>query len=133
MANNIIHFCNRGFVNETKINVQLILWQKSKFEVTNVYSNAEVESEITLGLHEMPSIPKIYKTSLNKNNDCLGIGNVFNPSGKLFPSATERLTQDQYAVGDLSGKYNYDSSSWDVFLPLFGGNSVIHRSLAVYM
>lgn len=112
----------------------MTLWQKSKFEATNVHSNAEtMQSDITLGLHEMPSIPKIYKTSFNKNNDCLGIGSVFNPSGKLFPSTTERLTQDQYAVGDLSGKYNYDSSSWDIFLPLFGRNSVIHRSLVVYM
>lgn len=119
-------------MNETKINLQLTLWQKSKFEVTNVYSNVEtMQNDISLGLHEMPPIPKIYKTSLNKN--CLGIGNIFNPTGKLFPSGADRLTQDQYAVGDLSGKYNYDNFNWDVFLPLFGENSVIHRSLVIYM
>lgn len=115
------------------MNLQLTLWQKSKFEVTTVYSKTDlVQNDITLGLHEMPSIPKTYKTSFNKNNNCLGIGNIFNPTGKLFPAVTEILTQDQYAVGDLSGKYNYDSSSWDTFLPLFGTNSVIHRSLVLY-
>lgn len=81
----------------------------------------------------MPSIPKIYKTASNLNNNCLGIGNIFNPTDQLLTAETERHTQDQYAVGDLSGKYNYDSSSWDVFLPLFGKNSVIHRSLVLYM
>lgn len=121
-------------MNETNINLELTLWQKSKFEVTNVYSKAETaQNDISLGLHEMPLIPKTYKTPLNKMNNCLGIGNVFNPTGKTFPATAERLTQDQYAIGDLSGKYNYDSSSWDIFLPLFGSNSVIHRSLVVYM
>lgn len=112
----------------------MTLWQKSKFEVTNVYSKVEtIPSDTTLALHEMPLIPKTYKTPLNINNNCLGIGNIFNPTSKLFPTVTERLTQDQYAIGDLSGKYNYDSSSWDIFLPLFGSNSVIHRSLVIYM
>lgn len=121
-------------MNETKIKLELTLWQKSKFEVTHIYSKAEaMENDITLRLHEMPQIPKTYKTPLIINNSCLGIGNIFNPTGKSFPAAAERLTQDQYAIGDLSGKYNYESSSWDVFLPLFGVNSVIHRSLVLYM
>jgi len=121
-------------VNETKINLELTLWQKSKFEVTNVYSKVEtVQNDITLRLHEMPMIPKTYITPLNTNNNYLGIGNIFNPTGKVFPAGAERLTQDQYAVGDLSGKYNYDNSNWDIFLPLFGRNSVIHRSLVLYM
>lgn len=127
-------FCYRGFVNETKINLELTLWQKSKFEVTNVFTKVEtVQNGLTLSLHEMPSIPKTYKVPSNIHNNCLGIGNVFNPAGQLSPSTAERLTQDQYAVGDLSGKYSYGSSSWDIFLPLFGSNSVIHRSLVLYM
>lgn len=121
-------------MNDTKIKLELVLWQKSKFEITNVYSKAEtMENDISLRLHEMPQIPKTYKIPLNINNSCLGIGNIFNPTGKSFPAEAERLTQDQYAIGDLSGKYNYESSSWDVFLPLFGINSVIHRSLVLYM
>lgn len=55
-------------------------------------------------------------------------------------------TQDQYPVGDLSGKLlrrNNDSelvpgseelkgSFWDLFLPLQGRHSIIHRTLVVY-
>jgi len=127
-------FFYRGFVNETKIKLELTLWQKSKFEVTNVYTKADsIQNDITLRLHEMPSIPKTYKTPSNLNNSCLGIGKIFNPTSKLFPAEAERLTQDKYAIGDLSGKYNYDSSSWDTYLPLFGSYSVIHRSLVIYM
>ncbi|XP_026804205.1 uncharacterized protein LOC113547860 [Rhopalosiphum maidis] len=124
----------KGFVNETKIKLELRLWQKSKFEITNVYSKADsIQNDITLRLNEMPFIPKTYKTSLNINNNCLGVGKIFNPTGKLFPAEVERQTQDKYAIGDLSGKYNYDSSSWDAYLPLFGSNSVIHRSLVLYI
>lgn len=43
-------------------------------------------------------------------------------------------TQDMYAVGDLSGKLDYISKpEWDIFLPLFGPNSVLHRTIAIYM
>lgn len=120
-------------MNETKINLELTLWQKSKFEITNVYSKVETDqNDMTLRLHEMPLIPKTFKTSLNSNNSCLGIGGIFNPTGKSFPAEANRLTQDLYAIGDLSGKFNYDSSSWDTFLPLFGSNSIIHRSLVLY-
>lgn len=112
----------------------MTLWQKSKFEITNVYSKADsIQNDITLRLHEMPLIPKTFKTPLILNNNCLGVGNIFNPTGKLFPAEVERQTQDKYPIGDLSGKYNYDSSSWDTHLPLFGSNSVIHRSLVLYM
>lgn len=47
-------------------------------------------------------------------------------------------SQDVYAVGDLSGKHgdvHYIGSvltMWDIFLPLYGPNSVAHRSLAFY-
>ncbi|CAH0763523.1 unnamed protein product [Diatraea saccharalis] len=58
-------------------------------------------------------------------------------------------TQDQYPVGDLLGKYKdrteylnhkyllpglaneLSGAYWDVFLPLYGVNSVVHRSLVV--
>lgn len=121
-------------MNETNINLELTVWQKSKFEITNVYNKVETDqNDITLRVNEMPLIPKTFKTSSNINNNCLGIGYIFNPTGKQFPAEAERLTQDQYAIGDLSGKFNYDSSSWDIFLPLFGRHSVIHRSLVLYM
>lgn len=46
---------------------------------------------------------------------------------------TGEVSQDSYAVGDLSGKIGYDSKrSWDIYLPLFGRHSVAHRSLVIY-
>lgn len=55
-------------------------------------------------------------------------------------------TQDQYAIGDLSGKLLrrnneiqlvtsgeiLNGTYWDVYLPLRGIYSVIHRSLVIY-
>lgn len=55
-------------------------------------------------------------------------------------------TQDQYSVGDLSGKLlgrnnatvlvqggqELNGTFWDVFLPLQGKHSVVHRSLVIY-
>lgn len=55
-------------------------------------------------------------------------------------------TQDQYPIGDLSGKLlNRNNASivvpgsqelngmfWDVFLPLQGVYSILHRSLVIY-
>lgn len=55
-------------------------------------------------------------------------------------------TQDQYPIGDISGKYlgrnNFTSlvpgsqelsgEYWDVFLPMQGQHSIIHRSLVIY-
>ena len=46
--------------------------------------------------------------------------------------------QDAYAVGDLSGKYgdlHYIGpvlNLWDIFLPLYGPSSIVHRSLVLY-
>lgn len=55
-------------------------------------------------------------------------------------------TQDQYPIGDLSGKLlkrnnetelipgtqELSGNYWDAYLPLQGRHSVIHRSLIVY-
>ncbi|XP_050440615.1 uncharacterized protein LOC126845769 [Adelges cooleyi] len=123
----------KGLINETDVKAELVFWQRSPFEITHIYTKAETNQiNVALRLHEMPPIPKTYKMPLDQNVNCLGIGNIYNPTGKTFPAPIERITQDEYAIGDLSGKYNYDGSSWDLFLPLFGTRSVIHRSLALY-
>lgn len=55
-------------------------------------------------------------------------------------------TQDQYPIGELSGKLlrrnnrkqlvpesgELQGAYWDIFLPLQGRYSVIHRSLVIY-
>lgn len=70
------------------------------------------------------------------------IGTTFNPT-KVPKSSSKKhsLTVDQYAIGDLSGKYgplkddekgNVMQIHVDLKLPLFGRNSIIGRSLAIY-
>lgn len=91
-------------------------------------------------------------TLANTNTYCDTTGSIFNPTdidNDNKPPAGYG-TQDQYAVGDLSGKlqmrnkdypHNYllpitpgnelNGIYWDVFLPLHGINSVIHRGLTI--
>lgn len=86
------------------------------------------------------------------NNRCATTGLLYNPSNveqrNLPPPGYG--TQDQYAVGDLSGKlqnrnkgypHNYllplspgnelNGIYWDVFLPLQGHSSVVHRGITI--
>ncbi|XP_054261582.1 uncharacterized protein LOC128985759 [Macrosteles quadrilineatus] len=85
-------------------------------------------------IHELPATPDIGDTKEHRH--CQGIGVVYNPSNK--PTAAEaplpgEVSQDLYAVGDLSGKVGYDNKRrWDTHLPLFGRHSVAHRSFVVY-
>lgn len=88
----------------------------------------------------------------NVKSYCDSTGNIYNPSdvdNNSKPPAGYG-TQDQYPVGDLSGKlqmrnknypHNYllpitpgnelNGIYWDVFLPMHGIYSIVHRSLIV--
>uniref|UniRef100_A0A1B6GD08 Superoxide dismutase copper/zinc binding domain-containing protein n=1 Tax=Cuerna arida TaxID=1464854 RepID=A0A1B6GD08_9HEMI len=113
------------------------LQQVSPFGATQVGVRWDNKPEGLGGLriHELPALPDIGRTSQRKY--CQGIGAVYNPSNR--PTAADaplpgEVSQDSYAVGDLSGKVGYDNKRrWDVFLPLFGRDSVAHRSLVVYI
>lgn len=84
----------------------------------------------------------------NVTQYCNSSGPMWNPSNiDLQAIPPPGLgTQDQYAIGDLTGKllgrskdyphsfFRYQSGElagiyWDVFLPLYGKNSVMHRNL----
>lgn len=91
-------------------------------------------------------------TLANTNNYCDSSGGIYNPTDvdnnqKPPPGFG---TQDQYPIGDLSGKlqmrnkdypHNYllpitpgnelNGIYWDVFLPLQGISSVVHRGLTI--
>ncbi|KAJ2940014.1 hypothetical protein O0L34_g14045 [Tuta absoluta] len=82
---------------------------------------------------------------------CATVGNLYNPNGVDVASLPPpgMGTQDQYAVGDLFGKYKdrteylthryllpglaieLTGAYWDVFLPLSGPHSVLHRSMVL--
>ncbi|XP_025262110.1 uncharacterized protein LOC105249019 [Camponotus floridanus] len=100
-------------------------------------------------IHELP--PEPAKSVGITIDTCLTTKNLFNPLNiveKTTPPAGFG-TQDQYAIGDLSGKlqgrkegyYHNDilpgsaklsGIYWDTYLPLSGIHSIVHRSLVLY-
>lgn len=97
-------------------------------------------------IHELPIEPP--KTVSNAENLCLSTKFVYNPLkldiNKLPPNGLG--TQDQYPIGDISGKLlgrnnindlipgsqELHGSYWDVFLPLQGRESIVFRPLVIY-
>ncbi|CAH0683875.1 unnamed protein product [Chilo suppressalis] len=107
-----------------------------------------VSSTLQYAVRQLP--PKLIDANHVKDI-CNTTGEIYNPTGldlKNLPPAGMG-TQDQYPVGDLLGKYKerteylnhkyllpglaneLSGAYWDVFLPLYGINSVVHRSLVV--
>ncbi|KAL6264113.1 hypothetical protein P5V15_004191 [Pogonomyrmex californicus] len=100
-------------------------------------------------IHELP--PESAKSVGISINPCLTTKKLFNPLNideKTTPPAGFG-TQDQYAIGDLSGKLqdrkegSYHNNIlpgsarlngiyWDTYLPLSGIHSIVHRSLVLY-
>ncbi|XP_031842214.1 uncharacterized protein Rsod isoform X2 [Nomia melanderi] len=100
-------------------------------------------------IHELPA--ETAKTVSDTTEICKTTGKIYNP-GKIDEATVPPAgfgTQDQYAIGDLSGKlqgrkegsYHYDILSgsaklsgiyWDTYLPLSGIHSVIHRGLVLH-
>ncbi|KAB0794972.1 hypothetical protein PPYR_11811 [Photinus pyralis] len=115
---------------------------KGDLETSLVYSSSVAGYRI----HELPIAAA--KTVGQMENSCLTTKFYYNPLkinvNMLPPNGYG--TQDQYPVGDLSGKLlgrnkfvslveggqELSGQYWDVFLPLQGQFSVIHRSLVIY-
>ncbi|KAF5278486.1 hypothetical protein FQA39_LY05975 [Lamprigera yunnana] len=115
---------------------------KGDLETKLVYSSSVAGYRI----HELPMTPA--KTVGQIENSCLTTKFYYNPlrvNVNILPP-NGYGTQDQYPVGDLSGKLlgrngfvnlvqngqELSGSYWDVFLPLQGQYSVMHRSLVIY-
>ncbi|XP_017780045.1 PREDICTED: uncharacterized protein LOC108565217 [Nicrophorus vespilloides] len=140
------------------INGDIVMKQHNRFEPTFLNFNittarGDLETRVVYGssvasfwIHELPMSPA--KTVGQTGNPCLTTKFIFNPHkiniNEVPPNGYG--TQDQYAIGDLSGKLlrrNNESQLvhgsqeligkyWDVFLPLIGKDSVVHRSLVIY-
>ncbi|XP_015118809.1 uncharacterized protein LOC107042324 [Diachasma alloeum] len=100
-------------------------------------------------IHDLPRDPR--DTNHQVGTECLSTKGLYNP-GKLDVNATPPAgfgTQDQYAIGDLSGKLQgrregtqhqdilpgsakLNGIYWDIFLPLSGRHSVLHRSIVLH-
>ncbi|KAL9892126.1 superoxide dismutase family protein Rsod isoform 1-T1 [Glossina fuscipes fuscipes] len=151
----------KTFVNFAGLKGDVTYTQRSKFDPTflNFSINAASENSThtvqqfaedvsSFRIHTLPPTPQKY----GHPNYCHSTGSLYNPKEietHVIPPPGFG-TQDQYPVGDLSGKlqsrnkhyfhhYQLPGSSselnglyWDVFLPLRGIDSIAHRSLVIY-
>nr|BBG74654.1 superoxide dismutase 6 [Tribolium castaneum] len=115
---------------------------RGDLETRLVYSSSVAGYKI----HELPVKPS--KTLGQNENSCLTTKFVYNPV-KIDPNVAPPSglgTQNQYLVGDLSGKlqgrnnqtvlvptgHELSGLYWDTLLPLQGKFSIIHRTLVIY-
>ena len=152
------HF--RTTINSNGVKAELKIKQRHRFEPVwlnisiaaannKLRDNTELARDIAgINIRTLPPDPVL----ASAENHCSSCGPIFNPTSvqleKVPPPGFG--TQDQYAVGDLSGKLlnrnkNYthhffiDQNSaelngiyWDVFLAIQGENSIVHRGLAIH-
>ncbi|KAK2588649.1 hypothetical protein KPH14_006415 [Odynerus spinipes] len=150
---------SRTLINSRGLKGEVTLSQETPFNPTWVnISLTPVNLEARLRyatkvanyrIHELPPEPAKFLKDVGES--CLTTKNMYNPSKideKTIPPAGLG-TQDQYSIGDLSGKlqgrkegsYHNDilpgsatlhGIYWDTYLPLSGVHSVVHRSLVVH-
>jgi Cu/Zn superoxide dismutase len=146
----------KTFINAKGIKGEVTFVQKSKFEPTwlnftfaptdssSLRKKFEFAKSIAgFKIHELP--PSLQFT--DGDNKCTTLGHIFGSHyfGNVNFPPSGYGTQDQYMIGDLTGKltgrnkmehhdYVIESGSnelsgiyWDIFLPLNGKNSIINR------
>ncbi|XP_053977399.1 uncharacterized protein LOC128875655 isoform X1 [Hylaeus volcanicus] len=150
----------KTLINSQGIKGEVTLTQVTPFEptwinisltpVNNLETRLRYATKIqSYKIHELP--PQTTVSLSNPDEVCKTTKNMYNPSNidviNVPPAGLG--TQDQYAVGDLSGKlqnrkegsYHNDilpgsaklsGIYWDTYLPLSGLHSVAHRSLVLH-
>uniref|UniRef100_A0A146LIY5 Superoxide dismutase copper/zinc binding domain-containing protein n=1 Tax=Lygus hesperus TaxID=30085 RepID=A0A146LIY5_LYGHE len=115
----------------------LNLEQRSQLTPTKVQLNITRVTEPVLGgfrVHALPALPPL--DNAPHLDRCKEIGGVYNPTSKGIAADAPipgEQSQDNYAVGDISGKLGYAAArEWDVFLPLMGKHSVVLRTFVIY-
>ncbi|XP_046613525.1 uncharacterized protein LOC124301932 isoform X1 [Neodiprion virginianus] len=149
----------KALINSNGIKGQVTLVQESPFNPTWVNVSLSPVNDLATRLryatkiasykiHNLPQQP--VGNLVRGENPCLSTDSVFDPL-KIHNANTPPAglgTQDQYAVGDISGKlqgrkegsyHNIVANSaelsgvyWDTYLPLSGMYSVVHRSLVLH-
>ncbi|XP_075676514.1 uncharacterized protein LOC113797784 [Dermatophagoides pteronyssinus] len=118
---------------------QVMFSQESPIDPTLVDIELKINKyAYSYGIDELPTIAR----TAESNKICPNINNIiYNPTNiSPFSVPIEGLgTSDQYAIGDLSGKYgtllqksDEKISTVDFNLPLFGPESVVGRALVFY-
>ncbi|KAI2811849.1 hypothetical protein BLOT_003029 [Blomia tropicalis] len=127
------------FDNDPHLVGQVMFSQESPIDPTLVDIELKHnEYAYSYGIDELPTISRHNE----EIKQCANINNIiYNPANiSPFSVPIEGLgTSDQYAIGDLSGKYgtllqkqDEKISTVDFNLPLFGKNSIVGRALVFY-
>ncbi|XP_017091861.2 uncharacterized protein Rsod [Drosophila bipectinata] len=148
----------KTFINSGGVKGEVTFTQRSKFDPTFLNFTLEAplsqhvsrkfaEDVAAFKIHSLPPVPQ----RMGHEDYCWTTGEMHNPrelNDNIPPPGYG--TQEQYAVGDLSGKlqgrnkgyfhqYVLPGTSselsglyWDVFLPLQGRHSIVQRSLVIY-
>lgn len=147
----------KSVFNSNNMKGEITLMQNSRFEPTWInVTVAPTDNDPLTGEKYAARLKRFQINTLaphpslksNVTQYCNSSGPMWNPSNiDLQAIPPPGLgTQDQYAIGDLTGKllgrskdyphsfFRYQSGElagiyWDVFLPLYGKNSVMHRNL----
>lgn len=124
---------------EDHLQAQVMFSQESPIDPTLV--DIELKSNThaySYGIDELPTISR----GSEEPKECANINNIIYNINNISPFSVpiEGLgTSDQYAIGDLSGKYgtllqkaNEKISTVDFNLPLFGSQSIVGRAMVFY-
>lgn len=153
-----LRFC-RTFINSGGVKGEVTFTQRSKFDPTFLnftlatplahhVSRKFAEDVSGFKIHSLPPTPQ----RIGQPDYCETTGELHNPRELQLDHAPPPGygTQEQYAIGDLSGKlqgrnkkyfhqYVLPGTSselsglyWDLYLPLQGRHSIAHRSLVIY-
>lgn len=127
------------FPSDSDVQGSLTFSQETPFDATKVEASLKLNTKAySYGIDLIPTI----RRRKNEPKSCPNIKEtIYNP---FFKDPEEippegQGTTDQYAVGDLSGKFGTLSNknqefftTWDFNLPLFGQFSVVGRAVVIY-
>ncbi|XP_052836220.1 LOW QUALITY PROTEIN: uncharacterized protein LOC128252495 [Drosophila gunungcola] len=148
----------KTFINSGGVKGEVTFMQRSKFDPTFLnftlgaplsqhVSRKFAEDVAAFRIHSLPPVPQ----RMGHEDYCFTTGEMHNPreiSDNIPPPGYG--TQEQYPLGDLSGKLQGRNKAywhqfvlpgtsselnglyWDVFLPLQGRHSIYQRSLVIY-
>ena len=114
---------------------QIVFKQSSPFSPTTVRIELSGLSSRADGyhVHEFP-----VDETISESSKCTAAGGHFNPRN-IVRNSSSPTTFDAYEIGDLSGKFgglldqnSFNSNYSDPYLPMFGTESIVGRSVVIH-
>lgn len=151
---------SKVLINMDGVTGQVEFTQRSPYDPTWANfqleaSDKEYESNLrfigSMATYTIRELPPKLQDAEHYKEICNSTGNIYNPLNLELKGAPPAGlgTQNQYAIGNLFGKYKdrteylnhkyllpglaneLSGFYWDVYLPLYGVNSIVHRSLVL--